>query len=162
MGKLIHGFARRGKKMKTYLVWESMFRRCTMPSQDSYPVYGGRGIRVTERWRQFESFLIDMGECPDGCSLDRIDSDGHYEPGNCRWASMTVQSRNRGSNQILTFNGRSQSIAAWAEEVGIKQKTLRARIFDHGWNVEDALTTKIWGRTSLSNLKQYAALAKLA
>lgn len=114
-----------------------------MPSQDSFPLYGGRGIKVSEAWRSFEQFLSDVGEQPAGCSIDRIDPDGNYEPGNCRWASGLEQLRNKRNNNRLTFNGRTMCISAWADEVGLKARTLRARIYDHGMSVEEALTAPL-------------------
>lgn len=127
-------------KTKTYLAWESMLRRCLNPSQDSYRLYGARGITVCPQWRSFPQFLQDMGECPPGLSLDREDNERGYEPGNCRWIAEDKQQRNKRTNRVLTFNGRTMCIAEWADEIGIKQKTLRARIFDHGWTIERALT----------------------
>lgn len=91
---LTHG--QRGTKI--YGVWASMLRRCDNPKQESYPRYGGRGIKVCERWKQFENFYADMGDPPQGHSIDRYpDPDGDYEPGNCRWATAKEQRANYGS-----------------------------------------------------------------
>jgi hypothetical protein len=79
----------------TYLSWDNMIQRCTNPNRPEYSYYGGRGITVCERWRDFTNFLADMGERPEGTSLDRIDGDGNYEPGNCRWADRATQVANR-------------------------------------------------------------------
>lgn len=79
----------------TYHSWSNMIQRCTNPNTPKYEYYGGRGIEVCGQWREFAQFYADMGERPDGMTLDRIDSDGDYEPGNCRWATKTQQLANR-------------------------------------------------------------------
>ena len=86
----------------TYKSWQSMKDRCLNPNATSYPIYGAKGIMICERWMVFENFLADMGERPEGTSLDRKDSNGHYEPGNCRWATAIEQSRNRKSTKLNT------------------------------------------------------------
>jgi hypothetical protein len=93
-----HGHARVGRKSPTYLIWKGMRQRCLDPRAKKYPLYGGRGVSICERWsgeHGFENFLADMGERPPGLSIDRIDPDGDYEPQNCRWATASEQRRNQ-------------------------------------------------------------------
>jgi hypothetical protein len=92
---LTHGKARRGGTAKIYGIWNAMKNRCSKPSQDSYYLYGGRGIKVCKRWQAFENFYADMGDPPDGMWIDRINGDGDYEPGNCRWATPKEQRANQ-------------------------------------------------------------------
>ena len=79
----------------TYKIWRDIISRCTNPNLSAYKYYGGRGIKICDRWKKFENFLEDMGERPEGLSIDRIDNDGHYEPGNCRWTTWSVQAKNK-------------------------------------------------------------------
>lgn len=125
----------------TYYSWRAMLKRCNNEKHVAYKNYGGRGITVCHRWQDsFVSFLTDMGERPSlQFSIDRIDSDGNYEPGNCRWATSDSQSRNRRNNVRLTLNGVTMTAAEWARKVGICQTSLQKRL-KKGWPVEEALT----------------------
>jgi hypothetical protein len=118
-----------------------MMKRCTIPSAKQYSYYGGRGIKIFEKWLNFECFLADMGNRPEGKTIDRIDNNGNYEPGNCRWATRREQSRNKTNNRILSLNGREMCVMDWAEEIGITESALRCRIDRYGWSVDRALTT---------------------
>lgn len=128
-------------KSKTYNVWLLMRRRCSHKSLPGYENYGGRGIQVCERWESFRNFYADMGERPEGLTLDRIDVDGGYSPENCRWVGRDVQARNKRNNRLLTFNGKTQCSAAWAEEIGVKPYVICHRL-KRGWTLERTLTTK--------------------
>jgi len=92
---LRHGHSRPGAHSPTHQSWRAMQTRCDNPRGKCYELYGGRGIAVCDRWRVFENFLADMGERPEGLTLDRLDVEGNYEPGNCRWATVQEQNRNR-------------------------------------------------------------------
>jgi hypothetical protein len=115
-----------------------MLRRCNDPKQTGYQNYGGKGVTVCEDWKTFEGFLADMGEREDGKTLDRIDGNGNYEKSNCRWFDMKEQANNRSNNHLLTHNGETHTVAQWAEILGIKDGTIRGRLF-RGFSTEDAL-----------------------
>ena len=124
----------------THRSWAAMLKRCQNQNGPDYPNYGGRGIEVCDEWQKFENFLADMKECPRGLSLDRINNEGNYEPGNCRWATIKEQNNNTRSNHHLTFNGKTQNITQWVDELGLNYNTIFARINTYGWPVERALT----------------------
>lgn len=128
----------------TYSVWRGMLARCYTEDHIGYRWYGARGIRVCNRWASFECFLEDMGEQPDGMQIDRIDNDGNYEPGNCRWATPTQNMRNRSDTVRHEFMGQNLTAPEWAEVSGIYYPTLKSRLY-HGWSIERALTTPIRG-----------------
>lgn len=134
-----HGHHPQGKQSRTYTAWCLMRSRCSDPSNKRFADYGGRGITVCPRWEKFENFLADMGEKPERLTLDRIDNERGYEPGNCRWATWEQQARNKRNSRFLTFGGETLTLAEWAERTGIQRGTIAARIDKFGWSVETAL-----------------------
>ena len=136
----IHGHARKRNRTPEYSAWVSMRARCSNIKHPEFKNYGGRGIYVCERWGTFQNFINDMGVRPSSQhSLDRIDVNGPYSPENCRWASNKEQCRNMRKTVVISAFGRTQSLPAWADELGITQKMLRTRI-ERGWDAEKALT----------------------
>ena len=122
-----------------YVIWRGVIGRCCFEGNGAYKLYGARGIRVCDRWRHdFWAFVDDMGERPEGFSIERVDNDGDYEPGNCIWASRLDQCRNTRRTRLVTFNGRTQMLSEWSAEIGISQRTLRDRL--EVMSVEEALT----------------------
>ena len=124
---------------RTYRSWMHILQRCTNPKSHVYRFYGGRGIKVCARWRRFENFLADMGTRGPGMTIERIDNAGHYEPGNCRWATQKEQGFNRRSNRLITFYGETKTLTQWAEGLGIDAATLAYRV--KHWPLVTALTT---------------------
>lgn len=110
---------------RTYYAWRSMRARC---ADKNNPHYGGRGITVTPAWDDYDQFYVDMGECPAGYSLDRTDNDVGYTPQNCRWATAREQLNNQRRNRVIEFNGKSQTLSYWAEELGVALDTLHHRL----------------------------------
>ena len=136
-------------KTPEYKVWLNMIKRCTNPNHPEYKNYGGRGIKVCDRWLEsFENFFADTGLRPSPkLTLERIDNDGDYEPENWRWATRKEQARNIRPNRMIPFNGEMLCVTEWAERVGIKANTLLWRL-DRGWSIERALTQPVRGRES--------------
>lgn len=129
-------------KTRIYAIWNAMHMRCEKPSQDSYAQYGGRGIKVCERWSKFENFYEDMGDSyTEGLSIDRIDIHDDYKPSNCRWATALQQARNTSRTKWFTINGITRNLSAWIEDCGIKSSTVRQRVYVYGWDIEKALYT---------------------
>lgn len=140
-GRYKHGARRKNVPTREYTTWNCMRNRCRNPNDGAYRWYGGRGIKVCDRWDSFENFLTDMGPRPHGCSLDRIDVDADYGPDNCRWLPDALQNRNKRNNRLLTFNGETKTVAEWAELRGLSRDLIGSRINRRGWPVERALTT---------------------
>lgn len=135
-----HGHTRAGHHTSEWIAWRSMVQRCGPASKDAGR-YFARGIAVCQRWLRFENFLADMGHRPSPAhSLDRIDNDKGYEPGNVRWATAKEQARNRRSSVFVSHGGVVVTIAEWAERTGLPRKTIEWRI-RRGWPAHEALTT---------------------
>jgi hypothetical protein len=118
--------------------WRDIQKRCSNPNCRDYRNYGARGIQCL--YPSFESFLADVGLRPaQGYSINRIDNARHYEPGNLRWDDRHAQNRNRRNNHVITYQGETMCISAWAERLGIHHNTLQARIAK-GWDLERAFT----------------------
>lgn len=135
----IHG----GHNLREYASWQKLKYRCLNVDDNAYDRYGGRGITVCERWaNSFENFFADMGPRPsDKHSIDRINNDGNYEPGNCRWATAREQNLNQRRNRRLTLKEETMTITEWAKRLGVSATAIRRRIDKKGWSVHKALTT---------------------
>jgi hypothetical protein len=130
-----------------YRAWQHMKERCSNRRVHNYHRYGGRGIKVCDRWQEsFENFFADMGPRPSSeYSLDRYPNpDGDYEPGNCRWATVRQQTRNRRTNRLLSYIGREQTLTDWCEEFDLVPSIVSTRL-RRGWTVERALATPMPG-----------------
>ena len=137
-----HGHTRHGKRSPTFKSWESMRGRCENEKDPSYRLYGGRGIRVCPQWSDFATFLADMGERPQGTSLDRIDVDKNYSPENCRWATRSEQQRNRRDSRKITANGETLNIQEWAARLKTDPQAIAWRL-RKGMSAEEAVTKPI-------------------
>lgn len=123
----------------TYVSWLGMFKRCK-PYHMAFKNYGGRGIFVCERWQKFENFLADMGERPQGATLDRYpDNNGSYEPSNCRWATPVQQHRNKRNNLILKAGDKSMCLSEWMERSKVSRRTVSRRL-KKGWPIDRAIS----------------------
>jgi hypothetical protein len=127
-GQVKHGANKRGQRSAEYRIWANMKTRCQTPSTPAYKWYGARGIRVCERWQKFENFYFDMGSRPHNKSLDRINNDGDYEPGNCRWADRVTQGNNTRSCVYITHEGKTLSVSQWARSSGMDPQALKKRL----------------------------------
>lgn len=134
---ITHGATKNKHPSKEYRSWQGAKARCYNPNEEKYPLYGGRGISMSDRWKDdFSAFLEDMGKCPARHTLDRIDSNGNYEPSNCRWALPHQQSRNLRANVWITHNGLTMIEADWARHLGIDKRTFNTK-WKRGMSIED-------------------------
>lgn len=150
-----------------YRAWLHMRTRCNNPNVKRFEHHGGRGIRVCERWQEsFEAFFEDMGPRPSARhSVDRIDNDGHYEPGNCRWATPQQQQGNKSDNVYVLLNGERKALKHACDEVGIAYSLVHCRL-RRGWTLQEAVSKPVGpqggsGRRSMSSIYTAAQLVSM-
>ena len=124
---------------RTYQIWCGIKTRICNNKHANYRLYGGRGIKLCDRWYRFEEFLQDMGEAPEGASIDRIDCNGDYAPGNCRWATVEQQRNNCRTNRFVECWGQRKTVAEWAKATGLNAMPLIMRL-NSNWPPEEALS----------------------
>lgn len=124
---------------RTYKSWACMLERTRNPNNIAYHNYGGRGITVCDEWLKFENFFADMGVCPQGYTIERINNDGNYCPENCKWDTYSNQAKNKRTSKTFEYQGRKQSSAAWAREFGMSRSCLKLRL-ESGMSIHNALT----------------------
>ena len=139
-----HGYCRDGKTVE-YKTWVGIKKRCYNQNNKDYHHYGGRGIVMCPRWLEsFENFLADMGLRPHSkLSIERVDNEKGYEPGNCIWATQKVQRRNSRNVKKHTFNGETLTATEWAIRLGVKKWTMYARLRNKNFSIERALSEKV-------------------
>lgn len=137
MGKEPNNSIRNGRQIEwhgmygtpVYSTWQAMLSRCSWAKHPRYHRYGGRGIKVCDRWaKSFVNFYKDMGDKPPGMSLDRIDNDRDYSSDNCRWATPLQQSQNNSRNIFIEYHGKTKTVCEWADEFKIPRSTLTVRL----------------------------------
>ena len=132
------------RNTKEYHAWCAMKQRCYNPKNENFKNYGGRGITVCESWRNsFEAFYADMGKCPKGYSIERMDVNGNYEPANCYWASLLTQANNKRRTVIVEYNGVKHPLKIWAAVLDMPYSVLRDRIQKYKWDVAKAFETPV-------------------
>ena len=142
--RTVHGESKRSGRSVEWLRWSAMISRCYKAySGECYKRYGARGIKVCDRWlKSFPAFLEDMGRCPAGFTIERINNDGHYSPDNCKWATRQEQANNRRTNHLIRFNGETLTASEWERRTGIKSLTLIARL-RRGWTEQRTVSTPL-------------------
>lgn len=134
------------ERQRLYWVWADMRQRCKNPRNKAYPNYGGRGIRVCDAWSKFEAFVSDMGPRPLGGTLDRVDNNGDYSPGNCRWATRQQQNSNR-RNCIYVNDGNERvTLKEYCRRHKMPYRAVVKRIQDYDWPLGEALSTPVGGK----------------
>lgn len=130
-------------KHPLFQCWADMLRRCKSIGCKVYKHYGGRGIKVCDRWHEFENFVKDMGDRPDGGELDRVDNDGDYCPENCKWSTRTEQLRNQRRSTAIEIDGVTKTLSEWALFYGIVSPAVASGRIHYGWDAIMAFTTPV-------------------
>jgi len=134
-------YIRKGKPTKEYTAFFGAIKRCRNLRNPKYPQYGGRGIEV--EYEDFDAFMDDLGHAPSPQhTLERVDTNDNYRPGNCRWALQVDQQNNRRNNRLFTWKGETHTMAEWSKIMGLNYQTVSSRVNNYGWDIERALTTK--------------------
>lgn len=155
------------KSMREYRIWKALRNRTSNSNRPDAKYYIEKGITLCNDWNSFEQFYKDMGPCPDNYTIDRIDPDGNYCKENCRWASRSTQSKNRGTfNKVFIHNGQSMVLKDWARKLGIKYTTLYNRIYRSGKTFEEAIKADPFNRLIEYNgekhtLKEWCSLKNI-
>ncbi len=145
-----HGFSIKDKRF--YGIWRKMINRCLNKKISNYKRYGGRGIKVCNRWLEFENFRDDMYKSylehieefnKENTTIDRINNEGNYRKNNCKWATMQEQSNNRRNNHLITYNNQTMTIAQWARKLNINLDTLNSRLLLYKWSVKKSFITPV-------------------
>ena len=134
-----HGLS--GNHPRAYKIWKGIRQRCMNPNNGSYSDYGGRGIMVCERWEDFAAFLADMGDPPNGFSIERENVNGNYQPSNCSWQANKVQANNKRSNHAIYHDGKTKNLTEWCEIYGIEPSKVRYRL-KQGWSTDKAFSNE--------------------
>ena len=145
-----HGHTAGDKPTRAFTTWANIISRCTNHGASNYQYYGGSGITVCDRWRSFKDFLNDMGEPPEGLSIERINNSLGYSPENCRWATHTEQCNNRRNSRFISYNGITHTLSEWSRITGINRDTLKRRA-KLKWPPEKMLFHPVINRTRSSN-----------
>lgn len=147
-----------GSGTREYNIWCHVRARCLRPTNKAYKRYGGRGIKVCDRWLDFANFRADMGPCPPGHSIERLDCNGNYEPSNCKWIPRKDQPLNRRNRVFVYYQGQRRLLTDLAREHGMRIDTVHSRVVSYGWSVEKALTAPIkdaWRNRPRKNIKKH-------
>lgn len=127
------------KYKREYRIWKALRARCSAPCNKN-TTYQQKGIKCCQRWKSFEHFISDMGPCPEGFSIDRIDNEGNYDPANCRWANSSIQANNRGQfTPHYSYKGETHTLKEWSVILKINYSTLRKRILELGMSFRSAI-----------------------
>lgn len=145
-----HGHSTHSSQSRTYTSWANMIQRCNNPNATKYPMYGAKGIKVCSEWLDFEKFLKDMGERPENHTIDRINGNDGYYPGNCRWSSIKEQQNNLKSNVIVKYNNTDYTLQELSKILNIKPPTLLYRI-KRGWSEKELSSKPKQGKTRVSS-----------
>lgn len=138
-----HGLSRVGKRAKVYSIWHAMIQRCRNKRNVQYKNYGGRGIAVCQRWSNILNFIKDMGHPAPKMTLERVDNNKGYSPGNCRWATQAEQARNKRGVRLITWNGKIKCLTDWAKELKLSHNGLKKRLRHRSF--EDAVKRPFGG-----------------